>query len=79
MGTEISRERADELTLSLEQETKKWHKLNDQKLSLAVGYALIEDNPDLTAEKLVRESDLAMYDAKAEYYRLSGRDRRRTG
>ena len=35
----------------------------------AIGYALAEDHPDLTAEKLVREADLAMYAAKAEYYK----------
>lgn len=77
IGSGISRERADELTESLELETKKWHELKDQKLSLSVGYALSEDNPGLSAEKLVRESDLAMYTAKAEYYRKSGRNRRR--
>jgi hypothetical protein len=30
----------------------------------------------MTAEALVRESDKAMYEAKAAYYRNAGRDRR---
>ena len=46
-------------------------------LSLSAGYALVCDHDSLTAEALVRESDTAMYEAKAAYYREAGRDRRR--
>ena len=44
---------------------------------MAAGYALAADHPGLTSEKLVHEADLQMYEAKAEYYRKTGLDRRR--
>ena len=61
----------------LKQKAEAWTGSAGQRLSLAAGYALAKDNPDLNAEELVRQSDLAMYASKAEYYRTSGRDRRR--
>ena len=59
------------------EETKKWHGSKGQQLSLAAGFALAGNKSVLNAEELVRKSDLAMYDAKAEYYRTVGRERRR--
>lgn len=46
-------------------------------LTLSVGHALSSDYEGISAEALVREADLVMYDAKAAYYRDVGRDRRR--
>lgn len=60
----------------LKAETNAWTGSAGQKLSLAAGGALAKDHPGLNAEELVRISDLAMYDSKAEYYRLSGHERR---
>ncbi len=54
-----------------------WEGPSGQKLEMAAGYALAKDSPELNAEELVKKADLAMYAAKAEYYRMSGHDRRR--
>lgn len=61
----------------LKRETAAWRGKKVKELSLAVGYALTADYPELSAEKLVKESDLAMYTVKAEYYQNIHRDRRR--
>ena len=61
----------------LKEKAENWHGSRGQQLVMAAGYALSKDNPGLNAEELVRKSDLAMYAAKAEYYRTTGHDRRR--
>ncbi len=61
----------------LRHEADKWRGEKGQGLKLAAGYALAADHPGLTSEKLVHEADLQMYEAKAEYYRKTGLDRRR--
>ena len=60
----------------LQRETEAWTGSAGQKLSLAAGGALAGDHPGLNAEELVRISDLAMYERKAEYYKAVGHDRR---
>ncbi len=60
----------------LKAETNAWTGSAGQKLSLAAGGALAKDHPGLNAEELARISDLAMYESKAEYYKLSGHERR---
>ena len=62
----------------LESETKRWHGELVGQLSLSMGCALALEHPGLSAEKLAHEADLAMYAAKAAYYRNSGIDRRRS-
>ena len=47
-----------------------------KELSLSAGYALASDYPELSCEKLVRESDLKMYKAKSDWYLKTGKDRR---
>ena len=56
-----------------------WKGSGEHALSMSAGYALAGNHPGLNAEELIRKSDLAMYNAKAEYYRNSGLDRRRRG
>lgn len=56
----------------------RWQGSFGQKLSMSVGFALERNNPGFNAEELIHESDLAMYAVKADYYRKSGRDRRRS-
>ena len=69
---------AAEMALShLKRETARWQGRTVKSLSLAAGYALAGDNPGLSAEKLVKQADMAMYAAKAAYYRENGMDRRR--
>ena len=54
-----------------------WKGSGEHALSMSAGYALAGNHSGLNAEELIRKSDLAMYNAKSEYYRNSGRDRRR--
>ena len=60
----------------LARETEQWRGDKIERLMLASGCALAKDHPGLSAEALVRKADLAMYEAKAEYYRMTGIDRR---
>ena len=77
LTTEKDEIAANGILRSLKEATGKWIGSAGQQLSLAAGYAMAKDNPNLNAEELVRKSDLAMYAAKAEYYQTSGRERRR--
>ena len=56
----------------------RWQGSFGQKLSMSVGFALERNNPGFNAEELIHESDLAMYAVKADYYRKTGKDRRRS-
>ena len=77
LAAQADPERAENALGRLKEKADAWRGSGGQKLSLAAGYALGRDNPELNAEELVRRSDLAMYASKAEYYQSSGRDRRR--
>ena len=77
LASEMDESSAEGCLDRLRETAGRWKGTGGQQLSLAVGYALAKDNPDLNAEELVRKSDLAMYATKAEYYRASGHDRRR--
>ena len=67
---------AEETIARLERESKSWKGQSVQEMHVAAGYALASENPDLTPEKLIAESDKAMYAAKAAWYKESGLDRR---
>ena len=69
--------RAEVALSRLKREARNWSGKLAKELRLAAGFALAADHPGLSVEKLVSEADLAMYNAKAEYYRQNGRDRRR--
>ena len=73
----MSGEEAEGLLYRLRRDASRWQGKKVKRLSLAAGYALAKDRADMPAEKLVREADLAMYAAKAAYYRQNGVDRRR--
>ena len=77
LAENMNRVSADVTLSRLNREANKWRGEKIKSLHLAAGYALAEDYPDLTSEKLVHEADLAMYEAKAEYYRKTGIERRR--
>ena len=72
----MKKKQADEALLRLEHETASWTGNAVKSISVAAGYALSGEHPDLTVEKLVNEADRAMYARKAAYYRESGHDRR---
>ena len=76
--TAMSKDQAESALERLKLETDHWHGSLVKALSLSAGYALAEeyDKESLTVEMLVRESDKAMYVAKAAYYRNKGQDRR---
>ncbi len=73
---QTDRAESEKAVRQLAKETRNWKGKKVRELHLAVGLALAADHPSLVAEKLVNEADLAMYEAKAEYYRSSGKDRR---
>lgn len=74
---EMNRVRTEVAMSRLKREVSKWDGKLIHTLELAAGYAIAEENPGLSAEKLVHEADMAMYEAKAAYYRKKGNDRRR--
>ena len=75
--TTVDREEAANTLRRLEQETRRWHGNTVNSLRVAAGYALAADHEGQSAEMLVKESDKAMYEAKAAYYHNSGKERRR--
>jgi len=77
LADNMDHSRAEEALLHLAHETKHWIGEIVFHLALSAGYALIKDYPGFSAEQIVREADLAMYEAKAAYYKQVGRDRRR--
>ena len=54
-----------------------WHGEEVASLSLSVGSAEANENPDLPLEKLIALADREMYQDKSNYYRTHGIDRRR--
>lgn len=74
--TPMDREEAEDALAWMYEEAKRWHGERVKTLSLSAGYALARNHDSLTAEALIRESDKAMYEAKAAYYREADRDRR---
>lgn len=67
---------AENALYRLKRDAGRWRGRKAKTLSLAAGYALAQDFEGVSAEKLVREADKAMYAAKAAYYREAGEDRR---
>ncbi|MBP3884681.1 MAG: GGDEF domain-containing protein [Olsenella sp.] len=72
----MSRDEIGRVRKRVKQETQGWTGSLVQGVTLSCGHALAADCTNMTAEALVREADLAMYDAKAAYYQSAGRDRR---
>ena len=64
----------DELNRAVDE----WEGERIKKLSVSCGYASSREFPSVNIAELSRISDERMYAAKAEYYRHSGIDRRRT-
>ena len=73
----MSREEAKDALKRLYEKARRWRGEKVRSLSVSAGFAVAKDHQGKTAEALVRESDKAMYEAKAAYYRDKGRDRRR--
>ena len=78
MLTRMKREKAEYALQKLKYETERWQGSAVKSLNVSAGYALAAecDADGLTAEALVRQSDRAMYEAKADYYQSAGRKQR---
>ena len=61
----------------LKSEAAAWKGKLADELSISAGYAKAADHSGKNLEDVVREADLIMYADKSEYYRRTGRDRRR--
>ena len=54
-----------------------WSRSRGQELSLSWGWASVQENPELSLADLAKVADHRMYEAKANYYKTKGKDRRR--
>ena len=54
-----------------------WSRTHDRELSLSWGCAGFRENPELTLDELAKLAEHRMYEAKANYYKTKGIDRRR--
>lgn len=74
----LSPDRLTEAQAALAQAVDGWSGEKVDRLSISCGYASSREFPSENLAELSRISDERMYEAKAEYYRQSGNDRRRT-
>ncbi|MCR5544638.1 MAG: GGDEF domain-containing protein [Eubacterium sp.] len=73
---ELSKKEAEECVNDIRKLTKNWKGKDVDKLSLSVGYALLEEHKGHSCSELIKEADKLMYQAKDEYYKKSGLNRR---
>ena len=74
----ISEAQLDALREELDKAVDEWEGERIKKLSVSCGYASSREFPSVNIAELSQISDERMYAAKAEYYRTSGIDRRKT-
>ena len=74
----VTQEQIIELREELEKTVAAWSGERVKQLSVSCGYASTKEFPSENFAQLSRISDERMYEAKAEYYRRNGIDRRRT-
>lgn len=74
----ISDAQLDTVREELDRAVNNWEGERIKKLSVSSGYASAREFPSVNIAELSRISDERMYDAKAEYYRGKGIDRRKT-
>ena len=70
-------ESIDSVLKELEEKTKAWRGEEVKELSLSAGQASRKEFPDYTVDDLVGKADQRMYKVKADYYQVTGRDRRK--
>ena len=54
-----------------------WSRTHDRELSLSWGCASFHENPELPLTELAKLAERRMYEAKSNYYKSKGKDRRR--
>lgn len=63
---------------NLEAELQAWNAQHqDNQISVSYGFVLFRDHPDLSLDSLCHLADEKMYEAKNDYYRRTGLDRRK--
>lgn len=60
-----------------EKNMKSWSESNGLQLSNSYGYVCYADHPEFSMTDIARKADQELYKAKADYYEITGRDRRR--
>ncbi len=73
----LGRKSPDELLKKFKEATVLWSQKHKRTLSLSSGYADRETHDGKSLAELAKIADGRMYEAKAEYYSVSGKDRRR--
>lgn len=73
----VSYEEIDNVLKELEEKTSKWRGEEVKELSLSAGQASKKEFPDYTVDDLVGKADQRMYKNKADYYQVTGHDRRK--
>lgn len=71
------RERMDALFAEYAERQKDWSAKNGMELVTSCGCASAEEQKDADVHELAKAADQRMYDAKEEYYRTRGKERRR--
>ena len=66
-------------TKKFDELTSLWQGKLVKEMSVSRGIATAADNPDCTLAELEKKADRLMYEDKSEYYRRTGKDRRRNG
>lgn len=61
----------------IEELTKNWKGEQVQNLALSCGYITKKEQPEMTVRQMATLADRKMYEAKSEYYRRNGIERRR--
>lgn len=73
----IPKEALPEVQKKLDEEFASWSGEEVKELSVSCGYASYREHPSESISGLSKIADELMYEAKEEYYRTSGKDRRR--
>lgn len=73
----VDAERLDMLRKDIVELTSKWHGEQVRNLTISCGYASRAESDRITIRQMAVLADRRMYEAKEEYYRRTGIDRRR--
>ena len=73
----LKKQAARKIVMQLSRSCAQWKGEQAKALRISTGYACAADHPGFTCQQLVQKADKKMYEAKAEYYRRKGNDRRR--
>lgn len=73
----ISDDDYQNLEQELQQAEESWSGELVKHLSISIGYVPLSEDPSRTIDEIVQLAETRMYEAKSEYYRTSGFDRRK--